>query len=563
VFVALPLALLAVQGWGYRWTSDDGFIYFRVVRQVEAGNGPVFNAGERVEAFTGVIWMALLLGGDLLTPIRLEWLAVVLGVAATVAGAAMAMAAAWRLWPAAPGELHLPFGVLAFAALTPVWVYATAGLETGLCFAWLGGCAWILARWATSSDRRLPTGQAVVLGLGWLVRPELALTSAAFLGLVVAGRRRIGRRGQVRTVAAFVALPVAYQVFRMGYFGTLTSSPAIAKEGTTMRWSRGWDYFRDTADAYRLWVPGLILLAGAVSLIAGRDATRRGQQGRLPVLVAGCFVATGIGQCLYVIAVGGDFGHARLLLHALFAICVPFAVVPLAARNGVALLMVPYAIVAATSMRPPQWTEGQFANGLVLPEAAGIVTLDDLGWGADGSLRASLEHTALHYQPGLVTFVVVGAETSPDVSLPAGVLGAIGAPSFAMGTEFHVIDLLGLADAVGARFDLVPGLAGHEKPYPASWLSARTFAGAGRPPPSAFPTEANPFVPTGADDEFWDEVEVSRRALGCGRIEELLDATSGPLTVGRFVDNLIGAVGRTTLRIPRDPNRAIEELCEP
>jgi len=555
---AAPLGVLAAQAWRHRWTSDDGFIYFRVVQQLRAGNGPVFNDGERVEAFTGVLWTALLAIADVVAPVRLEWLAVVLGIVASVAGVAMAMAGAKRLWPAAPGELFMPFSVLAFVAITPVWVYATAGLEVGSCFAWLGASAWILGRWAASTDRRLPTSHAVVLGLGWLVRPELVLTSAGFLALVVVGQRRGRRVDLARIVGAFVALPVVYQVFRMGYYGATTANPAIAKEGTDLRWSRGWTYFRDTADAYRLWVPALILVAGSVPLVRRRDRLTS----RLPLLVIACFVTTGVVQGLYVIAVGGDFGHARLLLPALFTVCVPFAVLPLAVRHGAVVLMVPYAFVAASSLRPPQWTEGQFANGLVLPEAAGIVTLDDLGWGPGDPMRTSLEDEALHYQPNLSVFASVQAETSPTLVLPAGALGSIGAPSYAMGPAFHVIDLLGLADALAARFSIVPGLAGHEKPHEPHWLSAQVFTDGYRPPADAFPTPANPFVPADVDEAFWDDVARSREALECGRIAELLDATTASLTPARFFDNLSGAISRTTLRIPRDPDRAIEELCD-
>jgi hypothetical protein len=74
--LALPVATLLGAGWVHRSITDDGFIYLRVVQQIGAGNGPVFNVGERVEAFTGVLWVALLALLDLLTPIRLEWLAV-------------------------------------------------------------------------------------------------------------------------------------------------------------------------------------------------------------------------------------------------------------------------------------------------------------------------------------------------------------------------------------------------------------------------------------------------------------------------------------------------------
>ncbi len=90
--MAAPLVLIAVVGWAHRWIFDDGFIYLRVVRQVRVGHGPVFNAGERVEAFTSPLWVAVLSVADLLTPFRLEWIAVWLGILCSVLGGALAMA---------------------------------------------------------------------------------------------------------------------------------------------------------------------------------------------------------------------------------------------------------------------------------------------------------------------------------------------------------------------------------------------------------------------------------------------------------------------------------------
>ena len=46
-------------GWTRRWMSDDGLIVLRTVRNILAGNGPVFNAGERVEANTSTLWQYL------------------------------------------------------------------------------------------------------------------------------------------------------------------------------------------------------------------------------------------------------------------------------------------------------------------------------------------------------------------------------------------------------------------------------------------------------------------------------------------------------------------------
>ena len=61
VGAALLLAVLAfIGGWRRRWMSDDGLIVLRTVRNLLAGNGPVFNAGERVEANTSTLWQYLI-----------------------------------------------------------------------------------------------------------------------------------------------------------------------------------------------------------------------------------------------------------------------------------------------------------------------------------------------------------------------------------------------------------------------------------------------------------------------------------------------------------------------
>src|SRR5690242_5862898 len=55
-FAAALVALVAARA----WTCDDAFITFRVVEQLLAGNGPVFNAGERVQVFTHPLWLFVL-----------------------------------------------------------------------------------------------------------------------------------------------------------------------------------------------------------------------------------------------------------------------------------------------------------------------------------------------------------------------------------------------------------------------------------------------------------------------------------------------------------------------
>src|SRR5207248_8714278 len=86
--IALPVVLLAVLGWARRWAADDAYIDFRVVDNMLHGLGPVFYAGERVEAYTSPLWVAILAAVHGLLDFNLPWTAVAIGLALTVAGLA-------------------------------------------------------------------------------------------------------------------------------------------------------------------------------------------------------------------------------------------------------------------------------------------------------------------------------------------------------------------------------------------------------------------------------------------------------------------------------------------
>ena len=62
--VAVVAALFGWGSWQRRWIADDGLIVLRTVRNLLAGNGPVFNQGERVEANTSTAWTYLMYAGS-------------------------------------------------------------------------------------------------------------------------------------------------------------------------------------------------------------------------------------------------------------------------------------------------------------------------------------------------------------------------------------------------------------------------------------------------------------------------------------------------------------------
>ena len=191
--VAVVSALWAWGIWQRRWIADDGLIVLRTVRNLLAGNGPVFNAGERVESNTSTAWTYLVYLGSLIGgPLRLEYVALALALILSVAGVAMAMLGTARLWAASlrgRRALILPAGALVYIAVPPARDFATSGLENGLVTAWLGGLWWMMVAW--SQQPRHPgrggpfftAALAFVAGLSVLVRPELALIGG--LGLVM------------------------------------------------------------------------------------------------------------------------------------------------------------------------------------------------------------------------------------------------------------------------------------------------------------------------------------------------------------------------------------------
>lgn len=96
------LTVTVLFGWGAwqrRWIADDGLIVLRTVRNLLAGNGPVFNKGERVEANTSTLWTYLTyLGGWAGGGMRLEYVALTLSLVLSLMGVALAILGTARLY---------------------------------------------------------------------------------------------------------------------------------------------------------------------------------------------------------------------------------------------------------------------------------------------------------------------------------------------------------------------------------------------------------------------------------------------------------------------------------
>lgn len=562
--LVLPAVMVGVMGWAKRSMYDDGFIYLRIVQNVLAGNGPVFNAGERVEVYTGVLWVGVLSMLGAVTSAPLEWIAVVTGVAMTVGGVLLATYASARLVRrAAPSAFLLPLGMLVFASVAVVWTYVTTGLETGLTFLWLAGCLAILVHWSDRSSRPMPWPWLLVLGLGPLVRPELALDSAVLLAVVLGvAWRSLSWWGRCRVLVLALTVPVVYQVFRMAYFGSVVANTAIAKEGTMPRPDQGWAFLLDFVGPYLLVVPALALLLGAYLPLALSLRSGAAAGARLGALLA--LPVAGALNAAYIALMGGDYLHGRLLLPAFFAMLAPVAVVPLSRRYLAALLVLPWALASMLVLRTTDMWSVPFGH----IRNDGIVTPEQWDWRVTNVTAEQATTLAVKFG-SFNAPVIIPEPLRPGLPRPAVATGAIGLQSYALGTQAYVFDYLGLAEPLAAHMELTErGTTGHEKNLPTPWLAALlTAEGADTAAWDAVQPMRDsimiyrPLIPNVTGPELAEQTQWARAALQCPAIAELRARSTAPLTWDRVVANVTGALGASQLRIPADPEQAYREFC--
>lgn len=590
VTVAVVSTLWTWGIWQRRWIADDGLIVLRTVRNLLAGNGPVFNAGERVESNTSTAWTYLVYLGSLIGgPLRLEYVALALAIGLSVAGVVFVMLGTARLW--APGlrgrrALMLPAGVLVYVAVPPARDFATSGLENGLVTAWLGGLWWMMVRW---SQQRQSTASglaalAFVAGLSVLVRPELALIGGLALVMMLIAEPGWARRGLI--VLAGGLLPVGYQIFRMGYYGLLVPQTAIAKDASGSKWEQGFVYLNNFTGPYALWIPAVLLVALAVvvRIVGGASPATPGAGSRRlrnPRAVVVFMLLSGLVQGLYWIRQGGDFMHGRVLLAPLFCLLAPVAVVPVYVPEGprptrdkrhvvlaaLWLALAGWALWAANSPGMGRDATRVTYSGIVderrfYSQATGhahpLTAADYLDYPRMRAVLVAIQNTpdgALLLPSGNYDVWDVVPQKPPIVPPPPGVspeqwrrqnathtvfftnLGMLG---MNVGLDTRVIDQIGLANPLAAHTArLEDGRIGHDKNLFPDWAVAEGPW-----------LKERPWIPEYLDEGWIQEAEA---ALGCPKTVEMLEMIRDPMTRPRFIGNLNRSWEFTKYRIDRVP----------
>jgi arabinofuranosyltransferase len=602
--VAVVAVLFGWGAWQRRWIADDGLIVLRTVRNLLAGNGPVFNAGERVEANTSTVWSYLVyLGGLVAGAARLEYVALTFALVLSVLGVVLVMLGTARLYaPTLRGRqaLLLPAGALVYIAVPPARDFATSGLENGLVLAYLGLLWWMMVVWGQALrgthtallERAQPTstafdcGLAVLAGLSVLVRPELALIGGLALVMMLIAAN--GWRRRTLIIVAGGLLPVAYQIFRMGYYGLLFPGTALAKDASGAKWEQGFTYLANFNQPYLLWAPAVLLIGLAVMamLLCGRPAwvNRQAPAGagwlaravQSPSAVVVFMLISGVLQAVYWIRQGGDFMHGRVLLTPLFCLLAPVAVIPLmlpdrrrmargagylyAGATGVLwLAVVGWALWAANSPGMGADATRVTYTGIVderrfYAQATGhahpLTAADYLDYPRMRAVVTAIENTpdgALLLPAGNYDLWDVVPAYPPPPDAPPDYIGPhtvfftnLGMLGMNVGLDVRVIDQIGLANPLAAHTARIEdGRIGHDKNLFPDWAVAE----------GPFFKEP-PYLPTYLDEDWIRQAEV---ALKCPETEAVLTAIRSPMGPRRFLSNLMNAAEFTRYRIDRVP----------
>ncbi len=429
------------------WLSDDAFISFLYAQNLAAGNGMVYNIGERVEGYTNFLWTiiaagVLALGGDIVL-----W-SYVSGVALGLAILLLTYAVAARLQGPAWGLV----AALVVGTSQSLLLYTArgAGLETGFftLLALAGSACYLAARGRPA----MLAAAGATLALAAMTRPEGVLVFGITLMSDVRCQMSDWGRGESRSwcvnrqspisnllwlAGAFLLIFLPYYLWRLGYYGDPLPNTFYAKTGGGLRQVlRGLQY----AGGFALTLGGPLLLLILLPWLRGWRTALNSWRGYLLPLV--------LTYSAYIVAVGGDhFRGERFFVPVL-----PWLAILMA--DGLA---------SALPHRPNRITTMLFALSFSLGGMVALVRTTSI----DGTIRGVDESLWIWREIGWW----MADEAPPDASL-----AALGAGAVSYYGQHPVIDLLGLTEKHIARITVSTmgeGTAGHEKRDPAYVLRDR------------------------------------------------------------------------------------------
>ena len=431
------------------WVSEDAYISFRSLEQFFAGNGLVWNAHERVQAYTHPLWFGLLLVMKAFSPdVFLN--AIILSFVCCL-GAATMTSCLFR-----DREKWMAVAIFLISSIAFI-DYASSGLENALSYLLMAYFLYYFFRALEPGLYLMYFRRALfVFGLLLLVRHDhLLITLPAVLYLML-DNRHLGFKRLVGEVLMGVSPFIIWTGFSVIYYGFPFPNTAYAKLFTGMARNdlvlQG-AYYTATSFLYDL--------TTLIGFAAGLWALMTHENNKYHALAAGVVL-----NLIYIIWIGGDFMRGRF-----FAVPFFFCVVAMAKSTKSRKMLWVLAMCGVALTFANQNSTFHMTKDYFVPKFTQNGIADEKGFFYPGnSLTAYIDRDKSDYFPRhqLAAFGVVHAR-SPEKVIHHINMGMLG---YFIGLDKIVIDRLGLTDPLLARLPAKPGSrVGHfERKLPEGYL---------------------------------------------------------------------------------------------
>ena len=405
------------------WIGDDAAITLRSVMNFLYGYGPVFNVGERVQAFTHPLWFFLLSLGTYLHP-DLFKVTFAVSIWLSVAGVLLLTQAVCRSFLSS----LIAAGIL---LTSKSYVdYAASGLENPLSNILLLLCVITSLRALAVGSTFSMATVGFLASLVYLTRADLVLLIAP-LGIFIAARLK-PTKSQVLKAGSVAILPVvAWTLFSVIYYGVPFPNTAYAKLGTGATLMdnilQGARYFQQSFSVDPITL--MTILAGVL----------------FGLISAGVDRMLGIGvilYLLYILRISGDFMSGRFFVAPLVMSLVVLArrprMFPLVGIGLAVCGVINFKSAILVQENVPKWDENGIAD-----ERRYYWPLRNLEW-----LQST--HALPNYQPLWLSY------DSTRIGTIATAGGGLGYMGLQAGPSLHLVDSYGLSDPLLARLPSLP-----------------------------------------------------------------------------------------------------------
>ena len=406
------------------WLSDDIYITLRSVVSLAAGDGPIWNPGERVQAYTHPLWMALLTVGYLLCG---STFAATLGLGLLCSLLTLYLV----VFRVARGALPAFLAVALLSVSMAYMDFSTSGLENPLLHLLLALFTLNYLHHEEAGGRGAVFRLWLIFCLALLTRLDAALLFMPALAWLTWRQLRssdLGHGAWFKT-AALALLPLAaWLAFALFYYGTPLPNTAYAKMNTGIHKfqliTQGGMFLLNSL----AWDPATLVIIVASAVVPLATGERR-----LWPLVAGAWL-----YVLYTVWIGGCFMSGRFLTGPLLLSVLLWSRLSLT-RLGPALTpaMLLLAMSLGTRFGVPGVVGGQasprFGNNGVADERAFYFN--------ERSLMSVSRDIDKADTP----------ESTASVPMSTSGCGGAGMMAFLRGGEAYVLDACALGDAFLSR----------------------------------------------------------------------------------------------------------------